>query len=117
MGKKILSAEDIIGSVDIKEEAYEVPEWGGSVKLRPFTKEQQQAMRKKAMVNGELDSDYLEMLLLQEGMLEPKLTDEQLIQVKQKSANVIDNIIRKITAMSGVTEQETKEAEKFFRVK
>lgn len=108
MGK--LTVEDILTSVDVKPEKVEVPQWKGSVTIRPFTKEAQQRARKQAMTNGEIDTDRLEMILFIEGVTEPKFTEEHYDQLLQKNAAAVDLVLTKIMAVSGITEDEAKKA-------
>jgi hypothetical protein len=49
---RILSVEDILTAPDIAEKVVEVPEWGGAVKIRSFTKARQIALRNEAMVKA-----------------------------------------------------------------
>jgi len=108
--KKKLTAEDILSSVDITPEIVDVPQWGGTVTIQPFTKEAQQRARKQAMNDGEIDTDRLEMVLFIEGVVEPKFTEEHYEALKGKSAAAIDLVLQKIMSASGITEDEAKKA-------
>ncbi len=107
--KKKLTVEDILSSVDVKEEEVEVPQWEGSVTIRPFTKEAQQRARKQARSDGEIDTDRLEMVLFIEGVVEPKFTEEHYEDLRQKSAVAIDLVLQRIMAASGITDEEAKD--------
>lgn len=112
---KILSIEEILASPDLGEKMVDVPEWGGAVKIRGLTKAAQQRLRRQATVNGETDPDKLEILLLAECLVEPKITAEQAEQLKEKSAAAIDRILREIMGLAGLTEEAQKQALKSFR--
>lgn len=106
--KKKLTVEDILSSVDTKPEDVEVPQWDGVVTIRPFTKKAQQRARKQAMMDGEIDTDRLEMILFVEGVVEPKFTEEHYKDLQGKNAAAIDLVLQRIMALSGVTEDEAK---------
>lgn len=119
MGK--LTVEDILESVDVKDEIVEVPQWTdadgqpGTVTIRPFTKAAQQRARKQAQMDGEIDTDRLEMILFMEGVVDPKFSEEHYEALRGKNAAVIDSILKRIVEVSGMTEDEAKEAGAFFR--
>lgn len=115
--KKLLTVDDILNACDIEAKDVYVPQWGGIVKVKPFTKHQQQHARKKAMVGGEFDSDRFEMILFTEGVVEPKFTEEQIEALSQKNAAAMDAVIKVITAEFSVTPEDEKEATKLFRAK
>ena len=46
---KILTVEDILTAPDIQEKVVEVPEWGGAVKIKSFTKARQLQLRSQAV--------------------------------------------------------------------
>jgi len=114
MGK--LTVEDILSSVDVKEETVKVPQWPdskgkpGTVTIRPFTKEAQQRARKQAMSDGEIDTDRLEMILFIEGVIDPPFKEEHYEALMGKSAAAVDLVLQRIMAASGITEEESKKA-------
>lgn len=112
---KFLAFEDIINKPDLDEKEVFIPEWDGYVKIRGLTKAQQQAMRKQATVNGQMDTDKLETIMLASCLVEPAITLEQAEQLKNKSAAAIDRILREILELAGLTEEAQKEAMKSFR--
>ena len=112
---KKLTTEDILSSVDIQPEDIEVPQWGGTLTVQAFSKGAQQRARKAAMQNGEIDADSLEMIMFVEGVVEPKFTADDFDALKEKSAVAIDLVLERIMAISGISEEEEKEAGKFFR--
>ena len=115
--KKKLTVEDILTSIDVKPEVIEVPQWGGTVTIKPFTKKEQQELRGECMADGEVDTERLEMALFIAGVIEPKFTEEQTEDLRKKSAAAIDLVLKRITATAGLAEDEAKEAGAFFRNK
>ena len=60
MAEKILTVEDILSAPDLPEKEVHVPEWGGSVRIRGFSKATQQELRRQATgPSGELDTEKI----------------------------------------------------------
>lgn len=125
---KILSFDEILAAADITEEVVDMREfgWEGAVKIRALTKAQQQRVRGKAMFrtrSGEEDYDRskIEMYLLAEGVVEPKMTYASVEKLKAKNAGALDKITTRITIISGLTpdalisQGEVESAEESFR--
>lgn len=112
--KKILSVEDILAAPDIQEKLIEVPEWGGAVKIKSFTREEVYDIRQRALVGGQVDERMLEMLFLVHGISEPKFSEEHIIALRKKNAAVIERILREIFALSGLGRLAVDEAKRQF---
>lgn len=112
--QKILTVDDILGAIDLEEREVFVPQWNGSVKIKPFTKDQQQIARKKAQHGGKIDVDTYEMIIFVEGVSEPKFTESQVNELKNKNAAAIDLVLKEIFKLSGIDDDESKQAEKDF---
>jgi len=98
---RILSYEDILAAEDITNRTFDVPEWGGAVRLRTFTKDVELQMRAQARgPNGAVDSEKLEMLMLVYGVVEPELTYEMVPHLRTKNAAVIDRILSEIVVLN-----------------
>jgi len=110
---KILSVMDILSAADITEEVVYVPEWNGSVRIRAFTKGRQQELRGMATDHrGKLDTEKLELQLFIYGVIEPKFVPIQMTELREKSAGALDRVIKRIMAISGLSEESIAEAEK-----
>lgn len=115
---KFLNMDDILKANKLKEKEVDVPEWGGSVKIREFTKSVQQQIRKEAKVaSDDIDLDKMELLMFIHGVIEPQFTEEHYERLRQSSASAIDKVLREITLLSGLSEENVKEAEKKFRIR
>lgn len=114
MANRILTLEQVLEAPDLEEREVEVPEWGGSVKIRSFSKAAQQDLRRKAMVKNELDTDRLEMLMFIHGVVEPQFTEEHYEALRQKSAGAIDRVLRAILELSGLTREAVDQAKRLF---
>lgn len=112
---KILSVDEILAAPDLEEKTVPVPEWGGSVKVKGFTKAKQQELRKQATVGGELDEQRLEMLMFVHGVSEPQFSLDQVEQLRDKAAGPIDRILKEILEVSGMNPEAVKQAERSFR--
>jgi hypothetical protein len=114
LGPKILSLDEILSAPDIEDRLVHVAQWGGAVKIRSFTKRQQQDLRTRATVGEEIDGNRLEMLMFIEGVIEPRFSEEQYGQLVEKSAGAIDAVLKEIMALSGFNADEVEKAEKRF---
>jgi len=112
---QIGTIEQILNAPDLEGEIFEVPEWGTSIKLKGLSKQDQLDIRRKSMVNGELDSDKSEMLTFLTGVVEPEFKLEHYTLLTQKAAGVIDRVLKRIMLLSGVTPQDIREAQSTFR--
>lgn len=98
---RILTYEEIISAEDIRNQTLDIPEWGGAVRLRTFTKDVELAMRSQARgPDGSVDSEKLEMLMLVYGVVEPELTYEMIPHLRTKNAAVIDRILAGIVELN-----------------
>jgi hypothetical protein len=113
----ILSAEDIWAAKDIEEKTIEVPEWGGSVKIRALNLRQianvaQKSIRRNPQTGQDETSRELSVILtLQEGMVEPKLSPQDARRLADKSAAAVTRIVQAINAL-GPTAEAVDEADK-----
>jgi hypothetical protein len=98
---RLLTYEDIIAAEDIASVTVEIPEWGGAIRIRTFTKNVELAMRAQARgADGNVDSEKLEMLMLVYGVVEPELTFEMIPHLRTKNASVIDRILTEIVNLN-----------------
>lgn len=103
---RYLTADDIIAAADLDERDVYVPQWDGTVTIRGFSKARQQELRKRATIDGEVDTDRLEVFLFIEGVVdretkEPLFTAEHYEQLRNKNAAAVDIVLRQITEASG----------------
>lgn len=120
----LLTAEQIITAapragalIDVQ-----VPEWGGAVKIKGFTRAEVKAMRRQAtvtkMVDGkpveDLDTDKLEELLFLDGLVEPKLTLDHWVELQNRTAGGVEKVLQAITKASGLAGEEVKATKNAF---
>lgn len=113
---RILTADDLTKVVDRKEELYEVPEWGGALKLRSLSLSQRDEMMGKVTDNGRVDGKVDPVRIVRElvlyGVAEPPLTAEFLAD---KSYEVIDRIATAVMALNGMDKAAGLTASATFR--
>ena len=116
---KILSVEDILAATQLEERTVEIPELGGSVKIRAFSKGEQQYVRRLATdrKTGKIDTDKLELMILIRGVTEPQFTPESVERLKLVQASVLDRIISAISEISGMNDEAVEAAEATFPAK
>jgi hypothetical protein len=110
----ILTVEAIIAAKDLKEEVIEVPEWGGSVKVRSFSKKGQQEVRELATINDEIDPERLEMFMFIHGVVDPPFTNDTYELLRDKNAGVIDRVLQRIMSISGMDQEALAKAQEKF---
>jgi hypothetical protein len=113
---RLLTADDILSCNDIAEEVVEVPQWKfkdgspGSVKIRGFTKAEQQHIRRQAtdQRTDKVSTDKLEMLAFTNGVVEPHFDDIQFLNLLKKNAGAIDLVVKRVLALSGMSQDAVK---------
>ena len=110
----ILSADQIIGADDLARETIPVPEWGGDVVVSALSVKALNECNRKATVAGEVDAEKITVQMVIEGMVEPKLTDDQAGQMAMKSAAVMNRLGAAILRLSGVDSETLAGAEARF---
>lgn len=112
--KKILTAEAILACDDIVREEVDVPEWGGSVRIRSFSRRQLHELTRKATVGKEVNAEKLDMLLFINGVEEPTFDESHMGQLSDKSAGVLQTVLGRIMALSGLDPDAAEKAEASF---
>ncbi len=109
-----LTAAEILAASDITEEDVDVPEWGGKVRIRAFTKARQQELRRMATDprTGRIDNEKLEMQIFIHGVITPSFVPMQQTELKDKSAGAMDKVLTRIMAISGLTSEAVADADK-----
>lgn len=110
----MLTREQILSKEDLPEVDVEVPEWGGTVKVRGFS-----VARKASLLDGanvpvdrdgktKLDFEKLQVLSFIEGVVDPKFTIADYELLKNKSARALQRVNDKISEISGITAEQAK---------
>lgn len=108
--ERTLTFDDIMAAKDLDEETVPVEQWGGSVKLRTLTKGEFDTILKRSTDgNGDRDPITFKDLVLIASMVEPRLTLQQLEQLKGKSAAPLLNLTMAALRLSGLTDMVGEE--------
>lgn len=114
-----LTLEQIEEAPDVQEEDVTVPEWGGVVKVRGFTKDVEMALREEAKIPGteppETDRQKLELLFAVHGIVEPPMTEAYLGILRKKSSASVNRVLRVIMRLNGESSEERDRRERDFR--
>jgi hypothetical protein len=112
----ILSKAQIWEADDIEEREIEVPQWGGSIKVRSLSLEQISSIREHAVktVKGKevLDARLQMAGLLCEGIVEPEYDFAEAQQLMKKSASATSIVVKAIHDLSGLLPEAVDEADK-----
>lgn len=96
----VLTAEQIAAALDLAEIAYDVPEWGGSIKLKAFSlDERDKIVSACTEKDGTMDAKKLVRLLVVHGVVAPALTMEV---VSSRSFAVVERIATEIMQLNGM---------------
>lgn len=112
---KILSKDQVLDADDLIEEIVPVPEWGGAVKVRSFTKGKTIEIDERATVEDEIDPRRVQMFAFLEGVVEPQFGLEDQERLKEKSAACFDRVVTRIFTLSAQGRKAQESAESRFR--
>lgn len=117
---RVLSFTDIVNADDIEVREVFIPQWDGVVKVKVFTKAEQQEIRRQITASqrandGNVDADMFERLVITSGLVEPKVSDQQYQMLLQKSATAIQELAKAIVEINGMGEEDVDKKEKTFQ--
>lgn len=112
--KTFKSVDDILAIDDTKTKDIWVEEWGTYVTIQGLTKQQQLEIRKRSIVNGEIDMEKVQAGMFREGVTNPTFPEEVMPRLFQKNAGVIDSILTEVLTLSGMKEGALREKEAGF---
>jgi len=94
----------------------DIPEWNARVKIRSLTKAEQIRLRKKSSKQGVVDDVLLEINLIADTLVEPRLSPAQVDELFAKSnAKALNRIAAASLTFSGLTEDYIGDAERDFK--
>ncbi len=115
----LLSKDEILNAHDFNYEDVEVPEWGGSVRLRVMTAAQRNAFQAQMVVMdgtkiksinmADLQVKLLALCLVDENF-EPLFTAKDLAELGKKSGIVIDRLFSVAQRINGLDEDAVERA-------
>jgi hypothetical protein len=110
----LLSVDEIIEAKDLGEKEIEIPEWGGSVKIRGLGYGEFVTIRESAMVGGQQDERIFGRLLLAAAFVDPVLTEDQADALFNKSSIAVNRITDEIVELSGIGDNSFVDSEATF---
>lgn len=111
-----LTLEQIEEAPDVLEEDVDVPEWGGKVQVRGFTKDVEMALREEAKgPDGEHDRRKMELLFLVHGIVNPPLAESAITMLSKKSSAACNRVLRVLMRLNGQDEESRDKRERDFR--
>jgi hypothetical protein len=117
---EVLTSVDAILSKDTRRtDEVEVPEWGGAVRIRAFSKSQYIAMQTASGFDSNGEGGDLEMFQKQmflHGVEEPKFTQEQVDALfSGQSGGIVDRVLVAIAELNALGTEAAKRAKAKFR--
>ena len=119
-GQVMLTKDQILAlPSDIVEEIVDVPEWGGSIRIRSLTaaelaKVRQASIRFKTNGGGDFIFAEQEKRQFEYGVVEPKFTKEEVNVLFHRSAAAWRRVMDALDRISGTSDQDRREAEAAF---
>jgi hypothetical protein len=113
--KQYLTADQILAAEDIATDDIEVPEWGGTVRVKGLTVHDLNEANRLATVAGEVDAEKITCMVLVFGCVEPRFTPDQVGLIAQKSAAVVNRLGGAIFRLSGIGDTTPQALEARFR--
>lgn len=89
----VLTPEQVLSAKDAEEVTIPVPEWGGSVRMRQIARGDHVDALEAAMKGDELDGKLADLYILAATMVEPKFSRDEILQLNQKNAGVVETLI------------------------
>lgn len=113
--KKRLTADEILALRDTTPEEFYVEQWDTTVTIIGLTKRQQLDIRKASIVDGDINEELVQQAMVQQAVIEPRFTEEQMGALFEKNAGAIDGILKRVLTLSGMREEDVKDKKQTFR--
>ena len=110
----MLTLDELFSAKDITEQVVEMPEWGGSVRVRALTRDEVGQARRRATVGGEVDADLVDLYLVCFGVIDPPLAPDHALLLRNRSAGAVVRLVAVIAELSGLTERALAVAQRTF---
>lgn len=118
---KFLSPDEILAADDRPVASLEVPEWGGSIRVRALSLDDYLSLKEQHTIDGEADERELSKAMLQAGIVdetgEPCFTLEQATELLKKNTTPLGRVMKAIGQVTGSDAQVVKDAEATFRAR
>lgn len=108
--KKLLAAEDILTLSDTKYQELDIPEWGGTVRLRSLTGLEAAVFLDASTSDKKTSVARLVALSVVNEEGEPVFTEEHVLQLQRKSLRALLRIQDAALVLNGMTEKQAASA-------
>lgn len=114
---KMLTVDDIANVDDLPTKLVDIPAWGGSVRIKMLTKQQQYRVRTDAIDpdDGSLDECKLELGIIVASVVEPDLTPAHVAMLAQKNGEVVDQLLGEVYDLSSLDSEAVARARAEFQ--
>jgi hypothetical protein len=117
----LLTKDQILQADDTEYRDVEVPEWGGSVRLKAITgadRDQYEMSMARARDKGNLDKANFRAVLLSRAicdeLLKPIFQPRDIYELGKKNARVLDKLFDVAAELAGIREADKKDADENF---
>lgn len=114
-GPVYLTLDAIREADDLRHTDVDVPEWGGTIRVRGLRLEEARDIQKAAMQGDELDTTKVLLLTVQKGLEAPKVDAADLYLFAQKHAGVVMRVAELVNELTGGTSEDVERALAGFR--
>lgn len=112
---KYLTAEQILSADDFRYAEVDVPEWGGTVRVRTMSAKQRDALNRMFKDRGEVEStEFMLLMCVVDENGNRVLKREHLDMLKEKSVAPINRIVKAISDLMGTSSDAVESAEKNY---
>ncbi len=113
---KLLSKDAILSADDIQTEIVEVPEWGGSVKVRTLSALEKGRWEQSGIVDDKVTVDFMKTGLVARSIVDDKgrrlFSDAEIGKLAAKSGAAIERVYEVAARLSQVGEHDVRDAVK-----
>lgn len=98
--RSMLTAAQLLAAHDLPEKVIEVPEWGGSVRLKAISAAQLADVRRRSTVDGELDGLKMDLHWLAEALIEPRLDGDEIETLIGKNHMLLQRFVAEAVSLN-----------------
>ncbi|MGH3598936.1 MAG: hypothetical protein ACRDQH_01445 [Pseudonocardiaceae bacterium] len=116
---ELLGREQILGAEDLETKDVEVPEWGGTVRVRGLSAgerdrhEMRMALAQRDGVLTDVRASVVASAIIDENG-KRVFSDAEIMVLSKKSADALDRLFDVVSKLSGMTEEKLREAVQAF---
>lgn len=112
---KYLTLDRLLELSDLRQEDKFIPRLGANVRMRELSAAEVFHIREGSTKADATDAKKQTAMMLSLAMIEPKMTEADVMALWEKSSKVVDELANAYKEMSGTSAEAQKEAENSFR--